>query len=887
MWPMSSDRSPRARLLRRPEIGPGPLRDLKEAIYDLYLGAGAVTLDQIRARIDDLADGDTASDPTATPKRDTIHDVICGDTLPQNVNHVIAVAAGLLYHHLGNGQLVRGNPEIERVRSLWARAARHRPPGRPIADWLPVELGVHRAVVGDRELPEYVVRGHDELLRTAVGTVARSGRSGVVMLVGTSSSGKTRACYEALHWPLDTADSLATAGWRLWPAVHPVDPRQFLDELPHVGPRTVVWLDEAQRYLLEPGIEVRERIASGLRELVLDRARGPVLVLGTLWPRYWYKLMRDPQSDEPGPVAARLLLDGNGIRIADTFSEKDLSVAGASTDQRLSEAARQAEGAAVTQYLAGAPDLLQRYEMAEPATRVVIDTAMDARRLGHGELLSTALLRAAAPAYLDARTRRVMERDPEWFDVALAQLTSLGRGETSVLAPESGGERVRLADYLDQHSRRTRLFLCPPQGFWDAVADTVTDPDDLVRLADNARSRLRFRIAVALYRRAGTDAALYGLVAIADCLDEAGCSGDAEQLVRATARGELKLTATRRNRGRGDRDRDEAVLRRAVEGGDLDAFPLLATLLESTGDSTGAEQMALRALELGDGRAVSELVVLRDLDEPGAGQRLLDRLPARLRSTAHDDLARVGIFVETTSSEQDDPPWVRAQRLLEAGDHDAADRVMRETTLSWPVDLFVLLMLQNALYEAGETAKALEWADTIFDGYGAVGFGGLLSTRAAAGDLAGAEEVAMRAAARRATQYLWIMAMTLNEQGDVAGAERCARQAIFHGDTMGTVALAVLREQQGDHRGAAELALTAAIAGENQGLVALAESRLDSRDTDNAWLFARQAVDMAAPEAGSGRHSWPPLIELHQPHNLLATGLAADGSVETVPPSDW
>ena len=99
------------------------------------------------------------------------------------------------------------------------------------------------------------------------------------MLVGGSSTGKTRACWEAL-------ELLRPKGWRLWHPIDPARPEAALRELPRLGPRTVVWLNEAQFYLDAPG-GLGERIAAGLREALRDPARGPVLVLATLWPQHW------------------------------------------------------------------------------------------------------------------------------------------------------------------------------------------------------------------------------------------------------------------------------------------------------------------------------------------------------------------------------------------------------------------------------------------------------------------------------------------------------------------------------------------------------------------------------------------------------------------------
>ncbi|MEU8927385.1 hypothetical protein AB0D10_41805 [Kitasatospora sp. NPDC048545] len=68
-------------------------------------------------------------------------------------------------------------------------------------------------MVAARVLPGYVARGHDRELGTAVAEAA-GGRSGMLVLVGSSSTGKTRACWEAVQ-------PLAGHGWTQW---HPFDP---------------------------------------------------------------------------------------------------------------------------------------------------------------------------------------------------------------------------------------------------------------------------------------------------------------------------------------------------------------------------------------------------------------------------------------------------------------------------------------------------------------------------------------------------------------------------------------------------------------------------------------------------------------------------------------
>ena len=84
----------------------------------------------------------------------------------------------------------------------WARAGLVA--GRPLGEVRdPFALEVHRPVQpedpepGLPELPAYVPRGHDAEL-TRVVRAAAGGRSAIAVLVGGSSTGKTRACWEAL-----------------------------------------------------------------------------------------------------------------------------------------------------------------------------------------------------------------------------------------------------------------------------------------------------------------------------------------------------------------------------------------------------------------------------------------------------------------------------------------------------------------------------------------------------------------------------------------------------------------------------------------------------------------------------------------------------------------
>ena len=193
----------------------------------------------------------------------------------------------------------------------------------------PFALEVHRPVQPDDPqpglpaLPAYVPREHDAELGRVV-RAAAEGRSGIAVLVGGSSTGKTRACWEALQLLRDRPGQ-----WRLWHPIDPSRPDAALRELPGIGPRTVVWLNEAQFYLDVADGGLGERVAAGLRELLRDPARAPVLVLATLWPQFWDGLTARPAGGADPHAQARELLAGHDITVPAAFTAAQLQRLGA------------------------------------------------------------------------------------------------------------------------------------------------------------------------------------------------------------------------------------------------------------------------------------------------------------------------------------------------------------------------------------------------------------------------------------------------------------------------------------------------------------------------------------------------------------------------------
>jgi tetratricopeptide (TPR) repeat protein/transcriptional regulator with XRE-family HTH domain len=699
-------------------------------------------------------------------------------------------------------------------------------PGRPIGDWEPHSLEIHPAGPAStggfgspkqRVLPGYVSREHDELLAEAV-REAGQGRSRIVVLVGTSSTGKTRACWEAVQ-------PLAKKRWRLW---HPFDPTRAeaaLAELHRVRPRTVVWLNEAQHYFGDRA--AGERIAAAVHHLLVSPERGPVLVLGTLWPEYahGYTALPTPGRDDPHS-RVRELLSGHTLTVPETFDAKALAAAAVLAgegDRLLADAlSRVRDGGRVAQDLAGAPQLLNRYEHATPAARALLEVAMDARRLGVGLYLPQVFLTDAAPGYLTDTDYDQLADD--WAERAYAELAEPVHGKQAPLrrttprsprrppipttadspASPSTGPLFRLADYLDQHGRTSRRHLCPPASFWHAAHAHLTHPDDLNNLTQAAEERHRLQWAHHLRHRAAD-------------------RGNADALARLA---EMREKA-------GDREGSEVLARQAADLGNTVSLVRLAVIREAAGDRAGAERRLRQAADHGSSYALVRLAEMREeaKDEEGAENFL--RQAADRGSTYA--LARLIAMREMAGDQEGAEALAR-----EAADHDNPTR---------PLDRLAE-MQEKAGDRAGAEALARQAADQDKINH----LDRLAEMREKVGDWEGAKALLWRAADLGSTYALARLAVMRERAGDHGSAETLARQAAGHGDTYALARLAEIREAKGDREGAKSLARQVA----DHGTPTKTLTRL-ARLAGMPAMFNRLWPDGLNPD-GTPTASWQPSV---------------------------
>ena len=510
-----------------------------------------------------------------------------------------------------------------------------RPPGAVrVREADPRRLGVHAAIsvpgVPDEVPPEYVPRDADVGGHGVRATLAAAAaRGGFVLLVGGSSVGKTRCAAEAVKELLPD-----------WWLVHPAGPGEVAALAAAPPGRTVVWLDELQRYL-----DGEHGLAGGVVRALLG-APGPVVIIATLWPdRYHaYTALSAPGGPDPHAREREVLDLAEVVRIGEEFSpaEQGRARAAAARDRRLALALG-AAGYGLTQTLAAAPQLMARWQdarAADPYGWAVLTAALDVARLGGRAPLSAGLLRAAAPGYCTSAQQA--EAPPDWFERALAYATEKLHGAAAALSPAGSGVMGQVAgytvaDYLLQHASRERWAVHVPASTWEALLSHVRDPADAARLADSAKRGLLYRYAILLYRLAAdigdADAArrLAELLAERGDLDELRTRADVGDGYAAI---QLAWLLARR----GDLDEAVQILRARADADDADAAALLAGLLRErgdldelrtradVGDEDAAEQLAWLLAERGD---LDELRTRADVGDVDAAIQLANLLPER------------------------------------------------------------------------------------------------------------------------------------------------------------------------------------------------------------------------------------------------------------------
>ncbi|GAA4698863.1 tetratricopeptide repeat protein [Phytohabitans rumicis] len=398
-----------------------------------------------------------------------------------------AVVAALATALAGNAQQLhaRTSERAERRRLAMREGLlidrRGRPPQvRDIRD--ATVLGVHPAISDasagrTNKVPAYVPREIDDRLR------ARLREGGFVLLVGDSSSGKSRTAVEAMSAVLPDHVLISPLTRTAVPAAVETAGR---------ARRCVVWLDDLEQYLGADGL-TRARLLQVVAWPDPDR-----LVLATMRAAEYARVI-DPAGDERDERASReqaedaraVLALAETIPLARIFTATELRTpiikAG---DPRLADALRHANRYGVAEYLAAGPECLTLWSNGwaagvHPRGAALVAAAVDARRAGVTAPLPRTLLDQVHEHYLDRRGGATLR--PEVPAAAWEWATRPRRGTTGLLVPNPRVvDGVDVFDYLvDSVERNARATDRIPDELLSALL-LVADPAELTRVAGTA-----------------------------------------------------------------------------------------------------------------------------------------------------------------------------------------------------------------------------------------------------------------------------------------------------------------------------------------------------------------------------------------------------------------
>ncbi|MFF0198745.1 sel1 repeat family protein (plasmid) [Streptomyces anulatus] len=645
--------------------------------------------------------------------------------------------------------------------------------------WDALAAGTHRSRPDDfgDAVPPYVPRDQDAVIRTRLTRAAHEG--GLVLVVGDSTAGKTRACFEALRAELPEYRVVAPAGGAdLLTAVEVID---------RTAVRCVVWLDDLESCLgpdgLEPGL---------LAELI--RLRIPVLA--TMRHQQFEIFAAPETTSEMGTehartatAGARVLRQLDPVELNRIWTPGELERAGEGEDDRIADALAHHGTYGIAEYLAAGPALLQEWRRAHrpgghPRAAALIAAAVDLARTGLRPPYSHDILTSAHEPYLTAAGGPLLR--PEPLDLALEWATRRRHGVTSMLVPTQDPNAWDVFDYLTDHTHTS-----VPDITWHTALQHTTDPDELTTLGYHAHEAAPV-IAEVFYRQAV----------------------DAGNVIAGFNLGLLLAEA-------GRADEAEGFYRRAAEAGHCGAMVNLGNLLADVGLADEAESFYRQAADAGDAIAMYGLGVL--LAEAGRTDEAEGFYRQAVDAGYSGAVVNLGLLLER-AGRADEAESLYCQ-AVDAGDATA------------------MYGLGVLLAEAGRTDEAEGFYQQAVDAghrSSMVNLGNLLVGMGREDE---AETLYRQAVDAGHSRAMFNLGLLLERTSRTDEAESLYRQAVDAGHRSSMVNLGVLLSEAGRTDEAEGFYRQAAEAGHSSGMFNLGNRLAEAGRTDEAESFYRQAAE--------------------------------------------
>ncbi|MER5402572.1 tetratricopeptide repeat protein [Streptomyces sp. NPDC002599] len=382
-----------------------------------------------------------------------------------------------------------------------------------------IEIGVHPATPTSAvdhsdsvaaRVPPFVRRDRSDDIEEAL----RAHR--FVLVVGESTAGKSRAAFEAVKAVLPDAVFVVPD-----PA-EPASVRTAAAALRRTD-RSVVWLDDVERYLGTDGLTLRL-----LRELT---GRDGVVIVATIRA---HERARLTDARTAGAAEIRegarglgaglhILAKAHEIRLERRWAEGEVARARerGRRDERIAQAVDSAGRYGIAEFLAAGPQLFAAWQDAwapegeHVRGAALVAAAVEARRAGWHRPLPVALLRELHEEHLAARGGPVLR--PEDWDAALDWATTPFFATSSLLLPHPAVEdHYYVFDYLADAIDTAPEFTAILDGTWGRLI-AAADPASCEDLGWAALSWAEPAIAQDAFQRAwglGVRAAAVGLARV-------------------------------------------------------------------------------------------------------------------------------------------------------------------------------------------------------------------------------------------------------------------------------------------------------------------------------------------------------------------------------------
>ncbi|MFD6984468.1 tetratricopeptide repeat protein, partial [Streptomyces sp. NPDC059956] len=576
-----------------------------------------------------------------------------------------------------------------------------------VEDWDALAAGAHRARPDDTgdAVPTYVARDADEELLARLTRAARDG--GLVLVLGESTAGKTRAAHRAVR------ECEALAGYRVLAPDTGADLVIAADVVATTSVRCLVWLDDLERFLTPDGLE-----AGVLAELV--RLRTPLLA--TMQLRHHDTFSRhstDPRQEvssglRTSGTGARVLKQTDPLYLQRRWSAEELTRAQDCDDLRIIDAVTHHGPYGVAEYLAAGPALLTEWRNAtrpggHPRGAALVAAAVDLNRTGLRPPYPTTLLTTLHQHYLpdDPLLR------PESIDTALTWATRLRYGATSLLLPTNNPDAWDVFDYLPDHTTSPVT-----EHAWHSALDHATDDKQHIIIGIHAFDTAPL-VAETAFRSVVPRGEPHAPILLGGLLAKMKRYEEAEPfLLQAADAGntnaEVALGSMLALAGR--LDEAEVRFRRATEAGDARAAALLGRMLLREGRSEEAEPLLRQAADtdeaddqvllgrvfLKEGRSEEAEPLLRQAADTGGAdaKRLLGQMLLQEGRTEEAEP-----FLRQAVDEGDIPASTAlGVLLLQSGRSEEAESLLRQAADEG--DIPASTALGSLLLQSGRSEEA-------------------------------------------------------------------------------------------------------------------------------------------------------------------------------------